>query len=135
MRLVRIQEALDHGSWFGDVVSRYDSGRGVIVPWSHVLDGAILLLRAPLRLFLSAGEALFWAAAAVGPLSVGLLGMACAWAAASLTKGQWLWVAPFLAASVLPIVSYGVLGDATHHVLLARASGRGVGSRRACRLR
>ena len=119
MRLVRIQEALDHGTWFGDAVSRYDSGRGVIVPWSHVLDGAILLLRMPLQLFLPADQALFWAAAAVGPLSVGLLGMLCAWAAAPLTKGQWLWVAPVLAASMVPIASYGLLGDATHHVLLA----------------
>src|SRR5579864_4079022 len=49
MRLVRIQEALDHGRWFGDVVSGDVSGLGDVLPWSHLLDGLILLLRAPLR--------------------------------------------------------------------------------------
>src|SRR5579859_5127392 len=48
MRLVRIQEALDHGRWFGDVVSGDVSGLGDVLPWSHLLDGLILLLRAPL---------------------------------------------------------------------------------------
>lgn len=39
MRLVRIQEALDHGRWFGDVVSGDVSGQGDVLPWSHLLVG------------------------------------------------------------------------------------------------
>jgi hypothetical protein len=122
MRLVRIQEALDSGAWFGDAVSRYDSGRGMIVPWSHVLDSVILVIRAPLLLILSPVQALFWAGAVIGPFSVGLLGGLCAWAAAPLARGKWLWTAPVLAASAQPIFDYGLLGGGTHHVPLAALS-------------
>jgi hypothetical protein len=118
MRLVRIQDALDHGNWFGYVVSRDDSGLGVVIPWSHVLDAVILLLRAPLRLLLPPDEALLWAGAMIGPLSVGLLGTLCAWSVAPLAQRGWLWIAPFAAASASPIVDYGLFGGVTHHVLL-----------------
>jgi hypothetical protein len=119
VRLIRLQEALDHGRWFGDAVSRSDSGHGMPVRWAHLLDGVILLFRAPLALFLPADRALFWAGALVGPVAVGLLGAACAWAPEPLVRRQWLWWAPICVASASPIDIYGVLGDATHHVPLA----------------
>lgn len=46
MRLVRIQEALDHGRWFGDVVSRDVSGRGDVLSWSHLCGAACTVLAA-----------------------------------------------------------------------------------------
>lgn len=119
MRLVRIQEALDHRHWFGDVVSGDLSGLGDVLSWSHLLDGFILLLRAPLRLLFPPGEALLWAGAVTGPLSVGLLGMFCAWAVAPVAQRAWLWIAPVGVAAAPAIINYGRLGCVTHHIALA----------------
>jgi hypothetical protein len=110
MRLVRMQEALDGGRWFGDVVSRDASGDGLALHWSHAIDGVILFLRAPLCLLLEPQEALLWAGAIIGPLFVGLLGLCCAWAAAPLAPRGWLWVAPLAIALSPGIAGYGQLG-------------------------
>ena len=118
MRLVRIQEALDHGRWFGDVVSGDVSGLGDVLPWSHLLDGLILLLRAPLRAIFQPDKALLWAGAITGPLSVGLLGVLCAWAVAPIAERAWLWIVPVGAAVAPATISYGQFGCATHHVAL-----------------
>lgn len=118
MRLVRMQEAFDHGNWFGYVVSGDASGQGQVLSWSHGLDGVLLLLRAPLLLVLPPDKALLWAAAISDPLAVGLLGLACAWAVAPLAERGWLWVAPAAIAMAPPIFGYGQFGSATHHIAL-----------------
>jgi hypothetical protein len=118
MRLVRMQEALDRGDWFGDVAARGDSGHGLLLAWSHVLDASILLLRAPLRLVLPPDQALLWAGALSGPISVGLLGLVCAWSVAPLAERGWLWLAAIQVALAPPIFGYGQLGCVTHHVAL-----------------
>ncbi len=118
MRLVRIQDALDAGHWFGHAVARDASGAGFILTWSHALDGVILLLRAPLRLVLAPGPALFWAGVGTGPLSLGALGAATAWAAAPLAGRAWLWMAPVAVAVSPAILNYGELGFVTHHIAL-----------------
>lgn len=119
MTLLRLRDALDAGHWFGYMVARDSSGGGVVLPWSHLMDGLILLLRAPLRLALPPASALYWAGILVGPLSVAALGLLCAWAAAPLASREWLWTAPVAAALAPPILNYGQLGDVTHHVALA----------------
>ncbi len=103
------------------MVLRDASGTGGLVIWSHLLDCILLVLALPLRLFMSADAALHAAAAASGPLSVGVLGAACAWAIAPLSDRGWRWTAPVLAAVAPPIVSYGLPGVAHHHVLLGLA--------------
>lgn len=118
MRLVRMQEALDRGRWFGDAVSRDLSGAGVVIPWSHLLDGALLGLRFPLMAFLPAGQALFWAGLIFNVLCVGLLGLVCAWAVAPIAKKGWLWIAAFGVAAAAPVVAYAQLGTVTHHIAL-----------------
>ena len=118
MRLVRMQDGLDAGHWFGNAVLRDASGTGVVLSWSHLLDGLILLLRAPLRLVLSPAAALFWAGVATGPLLLGALGAACAWAAAPLAARAWLWTASLAVAVAPAILNYGELGFVTHHVAL-----------------
>lgn len=118
MRLVRMQEALDGGRWFGDVVSRDASGAGVVIPWSHLLDGVLLGLRFPLTFFLPAGDALFWAGLIFNALSVGMLGLVCAWAVAPIAKRGWLWIAAFGVAAAAPVIAYAQLGTVTHHIAL-----------------
>jgi hypothetical protein len=133
MRLVRIREALDRGDLFGDIVAGGDSGLGLTLAWSHILDCVILLLRAPLRLALPPDQALLWAGAITGPLSVGLLGLLCVWAIAPLAQRAWLWTAAVAVALAPPILGYGQLGGVTHHVaLVALAVGAwGAGGRAA----
>ncbi len=54
---------------------------------------------------------------------MGLLGLLCAWTAAPLASGEWLWTAA-AAALAPPILNYGQFGDVTHHVpLVALAVG------------
>ena len=118
MRLVRIQEALDQGHWFGDAVSRDASGFGIVIHWSHLLDGIILMLRSVLKLMLPPDEALLWAGVITSILSVGLLGAVCAWAVAPLAKRGWLWIAPLGVAAAAPVVAYAQFGTVTHHVFL-----------------
>ncbi len=119
MRLVRIQAALDEGRWFGALIPRDASGAGFVQPWSHLLDALILMLRLPLRLAMPPDSALFWAAIATGPLLMGALGAAAAWAVAPLASRKWLWTASFGVAVAPAVLNYGELGFVTHHIALA----------------
>jgi hypothetical protein len=121
MRLIRIREALEHGAWFGSSISHDASGQGFDTSWGHELDLCILLLRAPLLLILPPDAALYWAGAIIGPISVGLLGLVCAWAVAPLAPARWRWLAAFAVAGFPPIAGYGELGEVTHHIALAAA--------------
>ncbi len=128
MLLVRMREALSNGHWFGSVVSRDASGHGVVLYWSHLFDAMILLLYAPLRLILPPDGALYWAGAAMAPLSMGLLGIIVMWAPAPLALPQWRW-----AGLLFTIIAesawdgYGNFGYVTHHVLLIAAVATTIG--------
>jgi hypothetical protein len=117
MRLVRIEEMLQQHRIL-DVVTRDASGAGSLLHWSHLLDSVLCLLALPLTLVLDQRAALHLAASLLGPISMGLLGIAVAWAASPLAGRRWLWLAPVATALPMPIVSYGLPGVAHHHVLL-----------------
>lgn len=117
MTLLRIREELARERVL-DAIARDGSGHGLALPWSHLMDAAILVLRAPLRLVLSPDAALYWAGAVTGPLAVGLLGIAVAWTVAPVARRGWLWTAP-VAVSLTPgVLGYGQLGCVTHHLPL-----------------
>jgi hypothetical protein len=118
MRLDRLGDILTHHAPL-DVVLRDASGDGAVMSWTHLLDSLLLLLALPLRPLLGQSAALHGAAVLLGPLGVGLLGVAAAWVMAPLADRGWRWTAPVLTALAPPIVSYGVPGVAHHHVLLA----------------
>lgn len=128
MLLVRMREALSKGHWFGSMVSHDASGHGVVLYWSHLFDAVILLLYTPLRLVLPTDGALYWAGAAMAPLSMGLLGIIVMWAPAPLALPQWRW-----AGLLLTIIAesawdgYGNFGYVTHHVLLIAAVAATIG--------
>jgi hypothetical protein len=117
MRMVRIEEMLRQDRTL-DVVSRDGSGAGTLLHWSHLLDSLLWLLAAPFTLVLGQHAALHLAASLLGPISMGLLGIAVAWAAFPIAERRWLWLAPTAASLSLPIVGYGIPGVAHHHVLL-----------------
>lgn len=118
MRLVRMQEALGNGFWFTNIVSRNESGLGTLIYWSHFVDGFILLLRLPLMAFMSPEAALFWAGALLGPILLGLLGMVCAWAVAPWINQQWGTLVAITVALSTPLLNYGQIGVATHHLMI-----------------
>ena len=121
MRLVRLRDMLAAGAPL-DTVARDGSGHGVVVQWSHLLDSLLLLLAAPLAPWLGWEEALRWVAPSFGPLCMGALGAALAWAVAPLAARRWRLLAPLLAGTALPVAAYGVPGVVHHHVLLALAA-------------
>jgi hypothetical protein len=118
MRLVRLHDMLAaHAPLQG--VARDASGAGTVLAWSHLLDSILLLLAVPLGWFMDPAEALRWAGIILGPLGVGLLCAAIAWAAAPLTDRAWRWTTPIVAVTYWPIVDYGMPGVIHHHILLA----------------
>jgi hypothetical protein len=120
MRLVRIEEGLRAG-FMGHVVANDGSGAGTVLPWSHLLDSLLVLMAAPLEPLLGWHRALFIAAATSGPVSMGLLGLALGWAAAPLADRRWLWATSLASGLMAPVIGYGLLGVAHHHVLMAAA--------------
>ena len=139
MRLNRLHDILDAGSPLHAVL-RDGSGAGAILHWSHLLDAVLLLLALPMRLVLSWHDALHFAAVLIGPLGIGLTGVAAAWVMAPVLPGSGMrWTAAALVGMAPPVVAYGFPGVAHHHVplgvmalLLAGAAGRvAVGEARA----
>jgi hypothetical protein len=120
MRLLRLRHILAHRTPV-DLIARDGSGTGTVLHWSHLLDSIILLLAAPLRLFMDEPQAVHWAAVALGPLSTACLGLALAWALAPLAARGWRWTAPALATLSPAIFGYGAAGVVHHHILLAVA--------------
>ena len=118
MRLVRLHDMLAAGRTL-DVVMRDGSGHGVVVQWSHLLDSLLLLLAMPLAPLLGWHAALRWVAPFVGPLCVAGLGAALAWAMAPIAERRWRLLAPVMAATAPPVLSYGLPGVVHHHLLIA----------------
>ena len=121
MRLVRIREILARHAEI-HIVPRDGAGTPTVLHWSHLLDSLLVAMAAPLRLFLDEPSALFVAGVALGPLGIGCLGVALAWALAPLTAPGWRWTAPLLAGVSAPILDYGLPGVVHHHILLALAA-------------
>ncbi|HVC62347.1 MAG TPA: hypothetical protein VND19_18540 [Acetobacteraceae bacterium] len=122
MRLVRLRETLQlHRPAY--IVTRDASGHGTLLHWSHLLDSLVCLLAAPLNLVLGPAAALHLAAVLAGPISIGALGYAIAWAAAPFAgERALLWLGPVLAALSPAISSYGFAGVLHHHVPMLLAT-------------
>jgi len=117
MRLVRLETML-RAHAVVDVIGRDGSGSGTLLYWSHLLDSLILVLAAPLTLVTDPHTALRWSCAALGPLGMGGLGAAIAWAAAPFADRRWLWLGPVLVAASPATANYGLPGVVHHHVPL-----------------
>ncbi len=117
MRLLRIEQGIRAGHLLTSVAGD-QSGAGVMIEWSRLLDMLLWLLAAPLAPFIGWHKALFAAGVALGPLGVGFLGAVLAWAVEPFALRRYLWSAA-LAAAVLPgIMTIAVPGVVHYHVLL-----------------
>lgn len=118
MRLVRLREMAAAGVPL-DGVARDGSGQGMVLPWSHLLDTLVVLLAAPLAPWLGWDEAARRVAVGFGPLCMGALAAAVAWAVSPIAERRWRLVMPVLLVASPPLVAYGLPGVLHHHVLLA----------------
>ncbi len=116
MRLVRLREILAAHAPLHSVL-RDGSGDGTVLHWSHLLDSLLLLLGAPIAAFAGWDTGITGAAMIAGPLSLGLLGLACGWAILPLRPAP-PWFGSLAMVLSVPILSYGYAGVVHHHVLL-----------------
>ena len=118
VRLIRIRDGLEHGG-YGYMLPGDAGGAGTEIYWSHLLDFMILSCAAPLRLVLGPAAALYWGGVATGPISVGLLAAAGAWAVAPLAAPGRLWLAPLMIVLSTSVRAFGALGVVHYHIPMA----------------
>ena len=117
MRLLRIEQGVRAGHLMV-TVARDDSGAGVYVEWSRLLDMLLWLMAAPFALFLGWHKALYVAGVLLGPLSVGFLGVVLAWAAEPFAARRYLWAAAAAAAMLPGFATTAQPGVVGYHILL-----------------
>jgi hypothetical protein len=118
MRIVRIRDGL-RTDGFTHVVAADNGGAGTVVYWSHLIDALVLALRKPFSLVWDDQTALFYAAAATGPLVAAAFVAVLVWSVAPLARVRFLYAAPFVAA-LSPLIFYnGIFGYVHHHLPLA----------------
>jgi hypothetical protein len=117
MRLERILQCI-HAGHLTNFVARDDSGAGVLVEWSRLLDAFIWAPALPLAAVLGWRHALFTVGVALGPVGCGLLGVTLAFAAENFVLRRFLWLMPVCAALLPALQNYAAPGVVTHHVLL-----------------
>jgi hypothetical protein len=122
MRLVRLRETLQsHRPAY--IVNADGSGHGTLLHWSHLLDSLVCVLSAPFTLVLDPMAALHLAAMLTGPICIGALGYAVAWAAVPFASNhRLLWLGAVLVALSPAVGSYGLAGVLHHHVPIVLAT-------------
>jgi hypothetical protein len=126
MRLLRIEQGLRAGHLV-NIVARDGSGAGTLVEWSKLLDFVLIALASPLALFIGWHRALFAAGVALGPIGVGCLGAALAYAVEPFTAVEFLYAAPVAAALLPGISTFAAPGVVHYHVLLLVVIGLAAG--------
>ncbi len=117
MRLERLLQGIARGH-LQNMVARDESGAGVLVEWSHLLDFLLWIMAAPFAWIAGWQQALFVAAIALGPIGVGFLAVCLAFAARPFAEDNLLWTAG-IAAALLPGLSCFALPGVIHyHILL-----------------
>jgi hypothetical protein len=115
MRLVRIEDGLAQGRLL-NAAPRDQSGAGVLLEWSHLLDMMLIATAAPLAVLIGWKSALFAASVAAGPLTAGVQTVALAYTARPFAEDRLLWTAAIAAglSSSLHLLSHpGAVGDSS----------------------
>jgi len=131
MRLLRLKSSLAAGAPL-HAVMRDSSGYGTVLHWSHLLDALILAVAAPVAAVGGWDAGLRWVIVVFGPLTVGLLALAVAWAVLPVASAGYgrlgpVWMAALVLGLTHSVVQYGLSGVIHHHVLLAATAAMTVG--------
>jgi len=118
MRLVRVAELRDGGGWYDSVIARGNAPYGDTLHWTRPLDLLILPGAAILSVFMSKGDALFAAGAAISPLLGLLTCFAVAWATRPILGRDRSLLAVFVFLIQPAVIAYSAAGRADHHALL-----------------
>ncbi|HQT65181.1 MAG: hypothetical protein B7Z75_05930 [Acidocella sp. 20-57-95] len=117
MRLERILQGVQQGH-LTNIVARDDSGAGVMVEWSRLLDALLWAMALPFVPFIGWQHALLLAGDTLSPLGIGLLGVALAFVIEPFVARPFLW-ATAVAAAVLPgLQTFAAPGVVHYHILL-----------------
>jgi len=116
MRLERILQGV-HAGHLTNIVARDDSGAGVMIEWSRLLDAFLWAAALPLAPFIGWRHALLAAGIGSGPVIAGLLAVSLAYAAEPFAARQFVWLTP-LGLCLPALQNYAAPGVVTHHVLL-----------------
>lgn len=117
MRLERILQGIQQGHLVINV-ARDDSGAGVMVEWSRLLDAFVWALALPMVPSLGWHHALLVAGDMLSPLGIGLLGVALAFVIEPFVARPFLF-ATAVAAAVLPgLQTFAEPGVVHYHILL-----------------
>ncbi len=116
MRLERILQGVQAGH-LTNIVARDDSGAGVVVEWSRLMDAFLWAGALPLAPFVGWRHALLGAGLISGPIIAGLLAVSLAYVAEPFAARRFLWLTPFCL-SLPALQNYAAAGMVTHHVLL-----------------
>lgn len=120
MRMVRLEEGVRAGHPLY-LVARDGSGTGALLHWTHLLEGLVFLLSVPFLALTDLHASLHAGAVIAGPISMGLLGLTGAWAAAPLCSPERRWIAAALMAVTFAIFPYALPGVVHHHIPVAAA--------------
>ncbi len=117
MRLERILQGIQQGHLV-NIVERDDSGAGVMVEWSRLLDAIIWVLALPFAHGLGWPNALLLAGDALSPLGTGLLAVAIALAIEPFISRPFLWLSAIVAALLPGFRIFAGPGVVHYHILL-----------------
>ena len=117
-RLLRVEALMRSGAWFDSLEPRLNAPHGLESHWTRPFDVLLLLIALPLRPFVGAQDALYWAGFTISPL-LALLGLVVfGWA---VTPAVGRNRAPIAMAALLlqpGFVNAALPGRADHHMLL-----------------
>jgi hypothetical protein len=119
MRLVRVQELWQTGSWYQTVTSSLGAPDGLSLHWTRPLDILILLPALVLHLGgMAIGTAIYWSGALISPLLHFLTCLAAARAAKPIWERHGAWrVAALVILFNGAAITYSMVGRPDHHSL------------------
>ena len=121
MRLTRVRDLATSGAWFDSVIHRSNAPYGDDLNWTRPLDVVLLLGALLQRPWFVFDDALFWTAAAIGPLGHLAVGFAAAWAFAPFVPATWRPVVAVAVFAQIALYFESLAGRADHHHQIGRA--------------
>ena len=116
VRLLKVEALWQGTGWFDRSFPRANAPYGDIYHWTRPLDVLISLIALPLVPVLGVKQALYWGGSLSGPVLHGAAVAAFAWAALPLIGRAAAIVAAIAVTVQYPLIAYGSLVRADHHI-------------------